>query len=226
LEKVAAEGPELSATTRLSWANSIDVVGRGISRKVLPYLVDDQGRVYREFSPRTTLTKDGGEVRTEQHSLFSELAGKPVRLVYEVWVREEPSGRLPFKVIGLPLPGRELPETNAASRAFYAEKGGALKFRILDRGGRPVEGEVSLGLIRKEANGWGSPRWMELLTDPQGWVVIDHLQPGVYRLKRRFRLAPGATSYAEGTPPEVTIRAGKEAAIPTFKLPIAAPPEP
>lgn len=226
LEKFESEGKELSATTRIAWPETARVVGRGISRTPLPYLVDDTGRVYRDVAgaqPRRSPGSDSWEQRVR----FEEVAGKPVKLVYDVLLKEQPDQKIPFRITSIPLPSRASVRFKPEQRPFYTTVGGTLAFAIVDRSGRPVEGEVSLGLSRKTGSGWSGVRWIELISEADGSVKVDHLEPGTYRVTRSFRFAPQSRRI-EGTGPplEVTVTAKMEARLAAFRLPVLAPAEP
>lgn len=226
LEKVLNGGKEHNFTTRIAWPEQLRVVGRGISRTPLPYLVDDTGRVYRDSSgaqPR----KDpvGGE--WEQRVRFEEVEGKPVKLVYDVLVKEDPSRTVPFRMTSIPLPAGQSTRFKPEQRPFYDAAGGTVALSITDRNDRPMEGAVSLGLSRKTESGWGPVRWIEVITEADGTVRVDRVQPGTYRVARSFRPEPTARRIeAAGKPLEISVLAGKESRLPAFKLPLAATLEP
>jgi hypothetical protein len=226
LEKAMSGGKEHNFTARLAWPESLRVVGRGISRTPLPYLVDDKGQVYRDTSgaqPRKD--RDGGE--WEQRVRFEEVEGKPVKLVYDVLVKEDPSRTVPFRVTSIPLPGAQSSRFKPEQRPFYDAMGGTITLSVTDRNDRPMEGAVSLGLARKTESGWGPVRWIEVVTEADGKVRVDHVQPGVYRVARSFRAEPAARRIeATGRPVEITATVGKESRLPVFKLPLTATLEP
>jgi len=226
LEKFALDGKEVSATTRITWPESARVMGRGISRTPLPYVVDDSGRVYRDTAggqPR----QGPGEVGWEQRVRFEELSGKPVKLVYDVLLKEQPGQSIPFRISAIPMPVRTSVRFKPEHRPFYTKDGGAVSFSLVDRAGRPVEGEVSLGLSRKTANGWSGVRWIELISEADGSVKVDHIEPGTYRLSRSFRYEPqGPRIEATGPPVEVTVAAKTEAKLAAFRIPRDAAPGP
>ncbi|MGV3724451.1 MAG: hypothetical protein ACO1SX_26455 [Actinomycetota bacterium] len=226
LEKVSQSGKELSAITRISWPESVRVMGRGISRTPLPYLVDENGRVYRDVmggQPR----QGAGEAGWEQRVRFEDLAAKPVKLVYDLLAKEQPDQSVPFRITSIPLPARTSIRFKPEHRPFYAAEGGAVSFSLVDKSGQPVEGEVSLGLSRKTASGWSGARWIELISEADGSVKVGHIEPGVYRVSRSFRFDPQSRRIeAPGPPLEVTIAAKTEAKLATFRLPRAAPTEP
>jgi hypothetical protein len=226
LEKVTSGGKEHNYTTHLSWPEALRVVGRGISRTPLPYLVDDTGRVYRDSGggqPR----RDADATEWEQRVRFEEVEGKPVKLVYDVLLKEDPSRTVPFRVTSIPLPIPESSRFKPEQRPFYDRNGGVVSFQVTDRNDRPMEGAISLGLSRKSENGWGPVRWIEVITDADGKVRVDRLQPGTYRVSRAFRQEPASRRIeASGRPLEITVAAGKEGHLPTFKLPLTTTLEP
>jgi hypothetical protein len=225
LQKFTQEGKELVATTRIAWPEEVRVVGRGISRTPLPYLVDENGRVYRDVSgaqPR----RSPNSTDWEQRVRFEEIVGKPVKLVYDVLVKEQPDQRIPFRITSIPLPSRNSVRFKPEHRPFYAPNGGGLVFSIVDRSGKAVEGEVSVGLSRKMGSGWSGVRWIELISEADGTVKLDHLEPGVYRISRSFRFDPQAKRIGgPGAPLEVTITPKTEVKIAPLRLPVSAPQE-
>lgn len=226
LEKLTHSGKELSAVARIRWPESARVMGRGISRTPLPYLVDENGRVYRDVmggQPR----QSPGEAGWEQRVRFEELAAKPVKLVYDLLVKEQPDQSIPFRITSIPLPARTSVRFKPEHRPFYAPDGGSLSFSLVDRSGRPIEGEVSLGLSRKTPSGWSGVRWIELISEADGSVKVERIEPGIYRISRSFRFDPQSRRMeAPGPPLEVTITAKTEAKLATFRVPGAAPTEP
>lgn len=226
LEKAMSGGKEHNFAARISWPEQLRVVGRGISRTPLPYLVDDTGRVYRDSSgaqPR----KDTESSEWEQRVRFEEVEGKPVKLVYDVLVKEDPSRTIPFRVTSIPLPAAQPTRFKPEQRPFYDAKGGSLAFSVTDRNDRPMEGAVSLGVSRKTETGWGPVRWIEVITEADGKVQVERMQAGTYRISRSFRAEPTARRIeAPGRPIEITVPAGKEIRLPTFKLPLTASLEP
>lgn len=218
----ARTGRNLTVVSRVVSPRSLDVVGQGISREVRPYLVDDQGHVYRHFTSRIEASSEGDRVIREQSSRFERLPDRPMRLVFEVWAREDPSETVPFRLAGQPLPGRDTPEARPEQRPFYHKGGGTLTLQVLDSQGRPFEGEVTLGVARK--TGPTAVRWLEVVTDAGGKVKLDSFAPGVYRITRLFRPSPGAKALTDGRGPvEVTVPAGKEVTLPPLKVPLAGP---
>ena len=226
LETAMSGGKEHNFTARISWPDSVRVVGRGISRTPLPYLVDSAGRVYRDSSgaqPR----KEADSSAWEQRVRFEEVEGKPVKLVYDVLVKEDPSRTVPFRVTSIPLPSTQTSAFKPEQRPFYDAMGGILALNVTDRNDRPMEGAVSLGLSRKTESGWGPVRWIEVITEADGKVRVDHVQPGSYRVSRSYRAEPTARRIeAPGRPLEVTVTVGKESRLPAFKLPLTATLEP
>lgn len=226
LETAMSGGKEHNFTTRISWPEPVRVVGRGISRTPLPYLVDSTGHVYRDSSgaqPR----KEADSSEWEQRVRFEEVEGKPVKLVYDVLVKEDPSRTLPFRVASIPLPTAQETRFKPEQRPFYDQAGGTVSLSVTDRNDRPMEGAVSLGLSRKTDRGWGPVRWIEVITEADGKVRVDHVQPGTYRVSRSFRAEPTARRIeASGRPLEITLAAGKESRLPVFKLPLTAILEP
>jgi hypothetical protein len=222
LERASLLGRDLSVSTRLSWPEAAAVIGRGISRTPLPYVVDERGRVYRDWSPGISRVRDNGRLQWEQRFRFTGLEARPVRLVYEMLRKERPEATLPFRLHTIPLPGRAWGMGDRL-RTFLAEEGGgAVTFRVLDRDGQPVEGDLSLGISRWEGEYWGPWRWNELATDPDGTLTIEQLRPGRYRLLRAFRPQPGSLPLSEGAPVETVVANGKDARAAPLKLPIRA----
>jgi hypothetical protein len=226
LEKLTLEPKTLTANLKLAWPEGARVVGRGISRTPLPFLVDDTGRVYRDAGgaqPR----RESGSAGWEHRVRFEEVEGKPMKLVYDVLVKEQPDQTIPFRLAAIPLPTRGMPRFKPERRPFYTATGGKLGFSVVDKSGRSVEGEVSLGMARKTDTGWSGLRWIEMITEADGSVKLDHLEPGTYRISRSFRFDPqGKRIKVAGPPVEVVIAEGKEARIAPLRLPVAAPPEP
>jgi hypothetical protein len=224
LESARWNGSDLRGSTRVSWPESIDVVGRGISRNEIPYVVDEKGRVYRSFAPRYTRSREAGTRVLEQSFHFEDLEARPVKIGYELWVKEDPSDALPFRLNNLALPEPAEPAIRPEQRPFFAAEGGAVTLKVLDRAGKAIEGEVTLGVARKSATGASAWRWIEVITQPDGTVKLDHLQPGVYRITRLFRAAPGSKALTDQRGPiEVTVVAKKDVALPVLKVPIASP---
>lgn len=223
LEKWSGEGREFGAVCRISWPQSDteDVVGRGISRTPQPYLVDAQGRVYRDSRvARIDSREENGRVIQEQSYRFESVEAAPARLVYEVFQRQDPSTSLPFRLSDLPLPNPDGSIFKPELRPFYADAGGILTFLVADQGGKPQEGEVAIALSRQEAGGWSGWRWLETATTAQGVVRLENIRPGTYRIQRIFRFEPAkAPVTAPGAPLTVTIQARKEAGLPPLRLP-------
>lgn len=224
LNSIAPAGNEYVVQTRLAWPENWKVVGRGILRPPLPYLVDDTGQVYRDNNPVQPRTKENGESVWDERLHFEGVHGKPTRLVYEVFLKEQPDVKLPFELKGIPLPPRETAGFSAASQPYYTMDGGTLVFPVRDKDGRPIEGEVTVGLSRKTPAGWSAIRWTQLITEPDGTVRLDHLQPGTYRLSRSFRSVPSAPPLPSADRPvEVTIAAKKESIAAPLQLTVALP---
>lgn len=228
LEKWSGEGREFAATTRLSWLQSDtrDVVGRGISRTPQPYLVDANGRVYRDSRVNRIRRQEEGEGRLvqEQSVRFEGVEAPPARLVYELFLREDPSATLPFRLTDLSLPNTETTPFKPELRPFFAEPGGSLTFQVRDRRGKPLEGEVALAFSRREREGWSGWRWIEAVTAADGTLRIENLRPGTYRVRRLFRFEPSRPPVAPpGATLTVTVEAEKEAMLPALQLPVTSP---
>ncbi|MFN3648380.1 MAG: hypothetical protein ACK47B_02265 [Armatimonadota bacterium] len=222
------EGKDYTATVRQSWPRSAYLAGRGISRRVIPYLVDANGRVYRDPLQREVKLSTDQDARVEREQLFrfEGVEAKPARLVYELFLKEQPDRRIPFQVTDIPLPGRSAVPVLSPDHPFHAEKGGSVVAKVTDRGGAPVEGELSLALSRKTGAGWSPWRWVSVVTDARGEGRLLHVDPGVYRVRQVFRLDPlGTPSAQEPKPVEVTVTAGARAALPALKLPQAVSDE-
>src|SRR6185436_8299632 len=58
LDSAAWKGKTLTGTARIGWPERLEVVARGISRNIFPYVVDERGRVYRDFSPKPARPRD------------------------------------------------------------------------------------------------------------------------------------------------------------------------
>lgn len=226
LEKWTGEGREYGAVCRVSWPQSEteDVVGRGISRTPQPYLVDVQGRVYRDSRvARVETSEENGRVVQEQTYRFEGVEAGPARLVYEVFHRRDPSTSLPFRLSDLPLPNPDGSLFKPELRPFYADPGGALTFPVQDRGGQPLEGEVAIALSRQQADGWSGWRWLEAATTAQGFVRLENVRPGTYRVQRLFRFEPSkAPVAAPGPPLTITVQARKDTPLPPLRLPVSA----
>jgi hypothetical protein len=226
LEKVTRAGDQYTVAARLAWAESRNVIGQGISRTPQPYLVDQKGKVYRDTRLRLSRVREpNGALVSEQVARFEEVESAPVKLVYEVLLREEPEIRIPFRLTDIPLPGKARAGAEREGGPFYAPDGGTLVLVVTDRDGKPVEAEVSLGISRKEGEAWSGWRWIEAITGPDGRLRVDHLRPGTYRLNPVVRLDPEeAPVTGGGSPVEATITAKKETALPPLKLPVQVPP--
>ena len=225
LERFSQLGRDCFVATRLAWPSALNVVGRGISRTPLPYLVDERGRAHRDASPRLVQSRPeegaAGENLSEQQFRFEGVEAKPVKLVYDILLREQPEGVLPFRLGDIPLPARDPAAEPPQERPFAEAAGGSLSFLIRDRSGRPAEGEVSVGISRKTATGWTGWRWTDLITDPDGRARLGPLQPGVYRITRVYRTAPGTVPVSRDSKPlEVTVAAKKDAEVAPLRLPI------
>ncbi|MCC2669936.1 MAG: hypothetical protein K0Q72_2407, partial [Armatimonadetes bacterium] len=180
IEKVAGTAKELEVTTRAGWPDATRVVARGIGRTPLPYLVDVNGRVYRDTNGAQPRREPGGTTWAQQLR-FEDLEAKPARLVYDLLVKEAPDRTIPFSLASIPLPVLPPPSSyKPEQRAFFAATGASLALTVTDRGGKPVEGEVSLGLSRKTATGWSGIRWIDAVTEPDGSVRLEKIQPGIY----------------------------------------------
>lgn len=223
LEKWSGEGREYGVFCRVSWPQSEteDVVGRGISRSPQPYLVDAQGRVYRDSRvAHIDSREENGRTVQQQTYRFEGVEAAPARLVYEVFRRQDPATALPFRLADLPLPNSEGSLFKPELRPFYADPGGVLTFQVLDRSGQPLEGEVAIALSRQEPDGWSGWRWLETVTTAERAVRLENVRPGSYRVQRLFRFEPSQPPVAApGAPLTVTLQARKEAPLPPLKLP-------
>ncbi len=218
IDRAAQAGRLMNVTTSYQWSKSKTVVGRGLSRSPEPYLVDDLGKVYRDTDPRRSTIGDGnGNLITEQVLGFGPVAGKPVKLVYEVFLKEDPAPAYPFRLENIPLP--------TAMRAvkkppFYEKEGATMVLKALGQEGNPLEGEMALALSRKQGAGWSGWHWFDRVTEPDGSLKVANLRPGVYRLRLQFRPDPSASParLAEGPPAEMTLTVGKEVILPPLRF--------
>jgi hypothetical protein len=212
------DGKNFTAVVQMQWPTTLEVSGRGVSRHVLPYLIDQRGRAYRELSPRTTRRAVEGHSAQTHELRFDGVQAPPAALVYDVWVKEDATEQVPFRLAGVPMPDRA-PAERPEQRPFYqADAGGVLTLRVTDRDGRPLEGEVTLGLARRTGAAFGPIRWLEVVTEADGSLRVSNVQPGVYRVTRLFRPAPGAKAAGDGRPPvEVTVVRGRETALPVLR---------
>lgn len=230
LEKALEADGRWSLDTRLSWkAEKAEraVAGQGLSRTPQPYLVDAGGRIYRDIAARLARFRtSSGEQVLEQHLRFDGLDAKPVRLVYDVFLKEEPGLTIPFHLGALPLPGASSAGAHPELRPFFdAANGGTVTLSVTDRNGKPAEGEVSLGISRKERDddsGWTGVRWLDEVTDPDGHLRLEHFRPGTYRVIRVFRLDPSLPPVSTGrTPVEITVQRGMASPLPELRLGVA-----
>ena len=222
LEKVEEQNGRWNLDTRLTWKKDQLVMGQGLSRTPQPYLVDAEGRVYRDVAARLARfrSQDGNPV-LEEHLRFAELGARPARLVYELYLKEDPAITVPFRVGPLPLPAAESTGSRVERPFFDGESGGTLTFGVVDRDGKPAEGEVSLGLSRQDERGWSGIRWLDEVTDAEGRVKLEHLRPGTYRVTRVFRLDPALPPVSVGrTPVEIEIQAKGEATLAPLRIPV------
>lgn len=224
LTRFSSTADGYQAQTRLEWAEERTVIGAGISRTPTAYLIDSTGRTYRDPAISTRRTRvGGGRATREQTFKFEGVAGKPVKLVYDLLLKEDPTLKVPFHLTDIPLPADNL---GAQKNPFYDAMGASLAFTVEDRDGRAMEGVVSLRLERKSVDGWSGPRWMEVVSAVDGKVRVEHLQPGTYRITRGFRQDPAHAALGEtAAPAVVTFTSGKELLLPPLKLAIRAPEE-
>lgn len=224
VDKVEEQNGRWSLDTRLTWKKEQLVMGQGLSRTPQPYLVDAQGRVYRDVAARLARFRDSnGDPVVEEHLRFGDLGAKPARLVYEVYLKEDPAITVPFRLGPLPLPAAESTGSRAERPFYDGENGGTLLFSVVDRDGKPAEGEVSLGLSLKDEHGWSGIRWLDEVTDADGRVKLEHLRPGTYRVTRVFRLDPALPPVSVGrTPIEIEVQAKAEATLAPLRIPVPA----
>ena len=219
------QGNVVYVEARLAWQPAVNLVGRGVSRAPVPYLVDRQGNVFRDYSPIPTRVRTLEGLRVAEQSLrFEGLSEDPARLVYDLMSRSEPGRTVPFQFSALALPETETTDSRSDHRALYDEKGGAVVFAVQEAAGKAVEGEVGISLAPRTADGWGGRRWMDVVTDSQGRVRLEHVRPGIYRVLRLFRFDPVAPPAPRGGGEiEVTVTAGRDTTLPALRLPIPAP---
>jgi hypothetical protein len=227
LDSVLMEEDVLQVRARLAWPEAVNMVATGIARTPVPYVVDVNGQVVRDYSPeRARIRRVGGQQISEQVLRFESLEAPPARLVYDLLAREEPDEMLPFRLAALPLPEREDVAPKPESRAFFASDGGSISFAVVDQAGKAVEGETDVGLELRGPQGWSGRRWIEVISDPDGRVKIEHLRPGRYRVHRVFRFDPTRPPVSGAQAEiEVVVTAGKGSSLPPLRLPLTAPPE-
>lgn len=222
LDKGLWSGRTFLATTRVEWPDGVEVVNRGLYRTPMPYVVDSKGDLHRPTTPRSSHSREGARRVTEQTLKFQELPERPQKLVYELWVKSDASERVPFRAGPIPLPASATPGPDPEQRPLYDPKGGSLVLKVVGLGGKPLEGEVTLGLVRK--TGGGGTRWLDVSTDPEGVARLEQLAPGAYRVTRLFRTAPGARAIGDGKAAvEVVVTAGKSVSLPPLRLKLAPP---
>jgi hypothetical protein len=222
LERSEVAGRTLTALTRVEWPETLDLVNRGLYRTPMPYVVDAMGNVQRPTTPRSSHTREGARRVTEQTLRFEELPSPPQRLVYEFWLKSDPSEAVAFRGGPIPLPAAAGNGPAPEQRPLYDPKGGSLVVKVVGAGGKPLEGEVTLGLVRK--GGAGGTRWLDVSTDAEGVARLEQLAPGAYRVTRLFRTAPGAKGIGDRRGPvDVVVAAGKSVSLPPLQLPIAPP---
>lgn len=160
----------------------------------------------------------------------------PVAVVWDLLVKAMPDRRLTLRLQNIPLgagiaapapvaparPGGAAPRTAPPPPAGP----GALVSTVL-LGDRPGgEGELALGLSRRNADGtWGPVRWRVLDTDENGRAALEDVAPGEYRVLRRFRVpgtpVPAGTLW-ENASVTVRVRPGQRLDLPPLRGPAPA----
>lgn len=205
--------------------------------RTAPALVDQTGRL---FAP---VIMDSNPEETEPGTLeltcVYPAPQSPVsHLLLRVVERSEPQKLFTFRMRDIPLPPEDLPGSNPAGKpspqtkpatAASTQEAGLLQ--RVEVGGHPVSGgTLSVGLSRKGPHGWGAVRWQELEVGEDGSARLPSVEPGTYRVERRYRPKEGGALPAGGTwsaaSTEVVVARGKEVTAPPLrwqKVPAAAP---
>lgn len=195
--------------------------------RAAPALIDQTGRLYAPLS--MTPSPDGGQPDSLELTCVYPAPLAPVsHLVLRLVERSEPQKLFTFRMKDIPLPPEDLPEPNAAvkptpqvsPKPAIRPQETALLQRV-EVGGRPVSGgTLALGLSRKGPRGWEAVRWHEVEVGEDGAARLTGVEPGTYRIERRYRpkegiaLPPGGAWNAGA---EVVLARGKEVAAPLLR---------
>lgn len=216
-------------------------------QQLRPELVGASGKVYASRGTSSNGTTRDGRAVLEVRNEFPPIAEPIQKVVYRTVEKREPRRLVSFRFENLPIPPVDVippvvdpPVPAAAKRAgpgpFQAEGGVDLQLRT-EVNGRPApDGILSVGLARRDAEGWSSVRWQETEVEIGGLSRVRGLRPGKYRLLRNYRprvaLDPGGAGRWEGGELEIEVLEGKMPAIPPLRwapsrgaAPAAAPPK-
>ncbi|MFN3648333.1 MAG: hypothetical protein ACK47B_02030 [Armatimonadota bacterium] len=206
--------------------------------QIVPELVGKSGRRYPGSLLRGGSSYRGADVTVSDGTwIFPGCEEEPAKLTWEIAEMEEPVRLLRFRLADVPLPVPErfvarnaapMPEGAAAQQnPYFQAGGGAVSSQVRIRTRSPRSGTVSLGLSRQTPGGWSAVRWIDLPVDFDGKVLLEDLQPGVYRVRRKYTGVelpkPGAWQNVEVT---VTVAAGKTATLPPLTWAAPAPAAP
>lgn len=194
--------------------------------RAAPALIDQSGRL---FGPVAMNPGDGNQPDSLELTCVYPAPPSPVsHLVLRLVERSEPQKLFTFRMKDIPLPPEDLPESNPAAKPAPTgapkPAGQSQETVLLQRvevGGRPVNGGIlSLGLSRKGARGWEAVRWHEVEVGEDGTARLSGIEPGTYRIERRYRPKDGVTLPAGGawnSRAEVVLMRGKEVAAPLLR---------
>jgi hypothetical protein len=122
-----------------------------------------------------------------------------------------------LRLTNLMLPAA--PRTRAENEAPPEPPRGELTFLVQIGAGALPAGPVSIGLSRKEHNGWAPVRWQMADIDEKGVAHLAEVAPGTYRIIRRFRAQkplPAGGRWIDETV-TATVTGGKPTSLPPLR---------
>jgi hypothetical protein len=217
-------------------------------RQLQVELVGASGKLYPSRSTNSSGLTQNGQAVQELRSEFPPVKEPIRRVVYRTVEKREPRRLVSFRFENIPIPPAGiLPPVIAAPAPlsfkapaygpFSGEGGVDLQLRTELKGRAAPDGVLSVGLSRREADGWSSVRWQETEVELGGVSRIRGLRPGRYRLLRSYRprvaVDPGGDGRWEGGEVEFEVRAGKTPSLPSLRwvpsrpaVPVSPRPKP
>lgn len=197
-----------------------------------PTAVGASGKTYRAANWRGWGTSSDNQMMVYNSTwVFPGMDEKPVKLVWDLVVKDEPVRLFSFHMADIPLPepGAFLPQrvfpgrprTEPSPERPFTERGGGILVHRVELAGKAAgEGRLQVGLSAKEGADWGPVRWTDLDVGADGAARMEDVKPGDYRLFRVYRpKTTPATSPGRWTNGElpVTVTAGKETPLPPLR---------
>lgn len=195
-------------------------------------LVGASGKLYPSRSTNSSGVTRNGQAVQELRTEFPPVKEPIRRVIYRTVERREPRRLVSFRFENIPIPPSDiLPPVVAAPAPlglkapaygpFSGEGGVDLQLRTELKGRAAPDGVLSVGLSRREAEGWSSVRWQETDVELGGLSRIRGLRPGKYRLLRSYRprvaVDPGGDGRWEGGEVEFEVTPGKALTLPPLR---------